>query len=183
MHQSNLAGEPVPLFSKRYFAPIGAITANLNVISVLHAKICVMKSFLLFLSLLVSTALFAQKGPSWKLFRNKTVLLSATQEDETANQLTIRRSSLKRAGSYRLVYTGSTADKSWVRSFIIVGTGDEELQRFEGRPLVVSNGMLAKLAKVHKTIRIYTMAVPSDPNVAATVRVRREHLATINFAG
>ncbi|GAB4093634.1 hypothetical protein [Flaviaesturariibacter terrae] len=146
-----------------------------------------MKRFLLLLSFLAAvTVVSAQKfggrasgEASWRLLWGKKTLLRATQEDETANVVSLRRSEFRKKNSLSLAYFGT--EKGWKRSLSIVGANDAELYKKDGSTFLLSSSALARLAKGQTELKIYTIAIPSDPNVAATVRVRRVHLVTIRL--
>jgi hypothetical protein len=153
-----------------------------------------MKILLLALTFLASFSLAAQEtvslkrgsDASWKLTLGKKTLLKATAEDPAANVISIKRSDLKKKNTLTLLYSGSNS--GWVRTMTVYGIDqtptdatETELTQQKGSKLVLSSAAVARLAKGHQELKIYTMAVPSDPKVAATVRVRRVHLVTIRI--
>ena len=146
-----------------------------------------MKAFLLLLSFFAVLTVSAQKvmnrggaDASWKLLWGKKTLLKAAAEDEAANVIALKRSDLRKANSLQLLYTPAGDQQSgWKRTIAIYDAADNELYKKEGNTLKISNRTLARLANGKAELKIYTMAVPSDPAKAALVRVRRVHLVTI----
>ena len=59
---------------------------------------------------------------------------------------------------------------------------DQELSRKDNtRNAKITAAELKKLFGDKKKIKIYTIAVPTDPDLAARVRVRRMHLCTLEL--
>lgn len=139
-----------------------------------------MKKMIVFLMVFISAgslALGVQKT-SWIISHNNVQRLKTGAEDERKNTITIRRSDLKKSGQLFINYTASQ-EKGWKRTISLFDTEDNELLKHGGSLLKVGNSKLNSLANNIDTIKVYTMALPSDPAVAATVRVRRVHLATL----
>ena len=56
---------------------------------------------------------------------------------------------------------------------------DQELVSKKGNELKIKNSELLSFFKRSKQIKIYTIAVPTDPKLKASIRVRRVHLCTL----
>src|SRR5436853_130506 len=121
---------------------------------------------------------------SWKITWNKKVILETSQDDEAANVRTIRFNDLKKNYVLEISYkeSDSKRQKEWVRSFMLFDEADNQLIRKDRtRNWKITAAELKKLIGDKKKFKIYTMAVPSDPNLAARVRVRRVHLCTLEL--
>jgi hypothetical protein len=100
---------------------------------------------------------------------SKKILMLAKQDDANA-KLLIMNANAKNESSYN-------------RSFSLVDDKDAELKlSFMSR--VVGNTYVSlknffEQAQKGKTYKLYTIAIPKDPNVAATVRVRRILLCNV----
>ncbi|RYY38236.1 MAG: hypothetical protein EOO08_15560 [Chitinophagaceae bacterium] len=145
-----------------------------------------MKALLLALSFLGIFAASAQKKrvpdteASWKLLLNKKILLKATTEDEAANVIPVKRR--KKCGPLQVAYVPASSQKTgWNRTITVYGANDQELFKASGNSLKMSWAKLSALAKGQTELKVYTMAIPSDPAKAALVRVRRVHLVTIRL--
>jgi hypothetical protein len=136
-----------------------------------------MKAFLLFLTLALSTSVMAQND-NWKVSHNGKVRLSASEENEK-NLVEIKAAELNKKGLLSIAYKEVTPQADWQREIMIFDPSDNEFKRGKGSLLKIQNADLKKLFGKSKTLMIYTMSLPKDPNLAATVRVRRVHLCTL----
>jgi len=148
-----------------------------------------MKRSLFILSLAFSW-LFSQsqmevvKQDTWKIKWNKKVVLDASRENEKANTKKLKKAELSKKYFLEITYKESdpAKQKAWKRSFIFFGDNDNELLRKDStRNVTISAAELKNLFGDQKKIRIYTMAIPTDPDLAARVRVRRVHLCTLEL--
>jgi len=138
----------------------------------------------IFLLLIFISAYGASRGQSgsWKITWNKKVILQTTKSDEAANTRSLKASDLKKNYVLEISYKEADAHsaKEWIRSFMVFDESDKELFRKDStRNLKITAAQLKKLFGDKKKIKIYTIAIPSDPDMAAKVRVRRVHLCTL----
>jgi len=138
-----------------------------------------MKKWLFILPLFA--AFFAGAQDSWKITHNAATRLTAAEEAPEENVFSIRIADLNKPGQFSLTYKTKLPAKDWVRTISIVDEDDTELASFKGRSFTLQNPALRALFKKAQFIKIYTMAIPSDPEKAALVRVRRVHLATVSL--
>ncbi|MBL7741753.1 MAG: hypothetical protein JNK14_21215 [Chitinophagaceae bacterium] len=122
------------------------------------------------------------KENSWTIKWNKKVLLTATSENESANTRKLKKTELSK--KYFLEINYKEADpvkaKEWKRSFLFFGDTENELLRKDSTQSVkIAAAELKKLFGKQKKIRIYTLSIPTDPDLAARVRVRRVHVCTL----
>ncbi len=136
-----------------------------------------MKAFLLLLTIALSTSVMAQND-SWKVTHNGKVRLSASEENEK-NRVEIKAAELNKKGLLSVAFKEGAPQADWQREIMIFDPSDNELKRSKGSLLKLQNTDLKKLFAQSKTLMIYTIALPKDPNLAATVRVRRVHLCTL----
>lgn len=120
----------------------------------------------------------------WEIKWNDKAILTASAEDESRNTVSINRKELSKDHGLGIIYYEPDKDKEkeWDRSFILFGDKDEELMRKEKtRDVKIPGAELKKAFAGESKIRIYTIAIPTDPELAARVRVRRVHLCTIEL--
>jgi hypothetical protein len=117
---------------------------------------------------------------SWKLTHNGKLKLENTEEVPEKNVFSIRIADLSKKGALTIAYSDDDA-KSWIRTISIVDDRDTELATNKGVSYSIPNATLKTIFKKAGTVKVYTIAVPSDPEKAALVRVRRVHLATISL--
>jgi hypothetical protein len=118
----------------------------------------------------------------WKIAWKKKVILQTGKSDQTANVRTIKASDLKKSYILEILYKENDPkmEKEWIRSFLFFDENDKELiRRDSSRHTKVSASQLSKLFGDKKKLKIYTIAIPSDPELAARIRVRRVHLCTL----
>ena len=146
-----------------------------------------MKKTFLFLSLgLTYMLLQAQNAQpdSWKIKWNKKVILETSKSDEAANIRKIKSADLKKNYVLEILYKESDPkkEKQWNRSFLFFDESDNEILRKDNtRNAKITAAELKKLFGNKKKIKIYTIAIPTDPGLAARVRVRRVHLCTLEL--
>jgi hypothetical protein len=139
-----------------------------------------MKLFYLFIAALLTTSV-ASAQSAWKLKLDKKVLLEATEENMEKNKVALTAAELRKSKLFTLNYGAAGEDAQWQRTITIYDPQDQEMKKFTGRSMSLSASALRKLLSQSSTLHIYTMAIPKDPNLAATVRVRRVHLATVQL--
>jgi hypothetical protein len=139
-----------------------------------------MKTTLFFtLSFLLSLVLHAQD--SWKVTLNGETVLSTSTEDAEKNIISINPDYLKNSKTFVITYTETEKQKGWKRTISAYDSTDKELVKQTGTIFKISNNTLLAQLKKSKTIRIFTMNLPTDPKVKARVRVRRVHLCTLTL--
>jgi hypothetical protein len=124
----------------------------------------------------------ANAQDSWKVTHNGKVQLENTEEVPEKNVFALRIADLNKKGALAVAYKAEDGGKGWVRTIMVVDDTDSELATFKGASTTIHNPALRSLFKKASTLKIYTMALPSDPKKAALVRVRRVHLATITLS-
>jgi hypothetical protein len=119
---------------------------------------------------------------SWKIKWNKKIILETNKSDETANTKKIKAADLKKKYLLEISYNEADAqkEKEWKRSFMILDENDNELLRKDSiRHVTIAATELKKLFGNKKKIKIYTSAIPTDPDLAARARVRIVYMCTL----
>ncbi len=125
----------------------------------------------------------AASKQSWKFIitMNKKQVFSMDRPDPRINTVLISRKSLATQGTMELTYTEEPGAQV-NRSFIITGQNDKELWRRDSSSHAqLSYQGLLQLFGDQNTISISTIAIPSDPALAAVVRVRAVHLCFLKL--
>ena len=142
-----------------------------------------MKILFLLLGLVGFIAVDAQKD-TWLLSHNNKPVLKALGEDEAKNVITIKAADLKKNGQLFINYKEAKKQKDWKRTLAVFDTQDNELIKYSGSIFKIGNSKLNSLyAQGIRTLKIYTWALPTDPKLAARIRIRRVHVATIELRG
>jgi hypothetical protein len=122
------------------------------------------------------------QASSWQIKWNNKTLLETGKENEAINTKKIKKADLAKKCFLEIIYKEAdpAKEKEWVRSFLLYGDTDNEVLRKDSTQTIkIPAAELKKLFSTQKKIRIYTTAIPSDPNMAARVRIRRVHLCTL----
>lgn len=117
---------------------------------------------------------------SWKVVHNGKTRLEARGESDK-NSFVVKAADLKKAGALSIFIKEKAPQAGWERTVTLVDAAENELASAKGDLIKIENTRLAKTMAKAKTIRIYSMLLPTDPAKAALVRVRRIHLATIEI--
>ncbi len=128
-------------------------------------------------------AMISAAQDSWKIKLNGKILLSSNAENETKNTKKIKKTGLNNTGSLDIVYKDVDPVSGWKRSLLFFDENDNELIRkdsIKGTTKITTRS-LKLLFTERKKIKIYTVSLPADPNLAASVRVRRVHLCTLEL--
>lgn len=138
---------------------------------------------LLLASLLIFASSMTHAQDSWKIKHNGKLIFSAAGEDEEKNNKSVKMSEFAKSGTLDILYKESIPRESWKRSILFFDENDNQLLSKDSVNAVtkVNNNTLHKLFTGKKKIRIYTVAIPTDPDLAARVRIRRIHLFTIEL--
>ena len=131
----------------------------------------------LFCSLILSSVLLAQG--SWKVrFGGRAVVLTSTQ-DYTKKDVSTRTSDLKNKQARPVTSREAEKQNGWERTMTAYGSRDAELKKQKGNQFQLTGTALQSLFKKSDTLKVYTMALPTDPKLKAAVRIRRVHLCTL----
>jgi hypothetical protein len=130
---------------------------------------------------IASVATYAQD--SWVIKLNNKTVITAKKEDEDANVKKVKRTELSKAGSLQVFYKETEPRQGWRRSILLFDENDNELSRIDSLTAKskLSNATIKKGFAGKNEIRVYSIALPTDPNLAAAVRVRRVHLGTLKL--
>lgn len=140
-----------------------------------------MKKFSFFLlSALISIMSFSQD--TWKVSHNKVEFLTTVKHDPEKNIVLVKQADLNQPGEFELKYFENKPQKSWNR-YLVVYDGAENvlMQKEGGTTLILQNDTLKDLLQKNSLLKIFTWTLPSDPELAARIRVRRLHLCTIEL--
>lgn len=140
-----------------------------------------MKTIILLLTVLsLNCAAYAQD--SWKIVHNGKEKINTNEEDETANRFSITAEDLKKSDNFLwVVYKDADKEEGWKRVIALYDEKDNEIIKHGGDLFKVYNGSLRSYIRGRKELRVFTWSLPTDPNVAATIRIRRVHLGTIEI--
>lgn len=135
--------------------------------------------FVLFLSLPVLS--FSQKQNGITVSVAKQRIIASLDEDNSDKTLVIH-ANIKSIEKLGIINRKWQEEKEWKRTFEIVDASDNPVMKVPASnqsSYHTSIKQLRSKLKKGQAYSLYTMAIPKDPNVAATVRVRRILVCTI----
>jgi hypothetical protein len=149
-----------------------------------------MKQLLLLTAFILSSHLLMAQV-NWTITQNNKVRLVTSSENETGNVIQFTKADLDKDGKLLISYKPPVSEKGWSRSVQVYNADDQQVSAGldktsdKSKPgysfFILKNADLKELLSTNARIKIYTIAVPTDPAKAATVRVRRVHICTIEI--
>jgi hypothetical protein len=143
---------------------------------------------LFFTALVFSASLGLNAQRAWTVTHGTNTKFSATSENEIKNKISISKSSLNKPGNLTISYR-NTDEKGWKRQMMITDTAGNHISSpwdsisMTGKAgtsvFRMPNTMLKKLLTQYSKIKIHTIALPTDPELAAVIRVRSIHVITV----
>ena len=113
------------------------------------------------------------------MYLNKQKLFAG---NESAAPETLSLSStLLRSGDFVIAYVEKNPQQGWKRTFFIEDANGNEIVKKDGGIYKLKSNELLSLLKKHKQLRFSTWSLPTDPQQAALVRVRRISLGTVEL--
>jgi len=126
-------------------------------------------------------SIHAQAPDSWEIKWNGETILSANTEDNEKNTRKVSIVKSFKDPVLEIDYNDGSRE-GLKRSFLIFGKSDNELLRLDSTwSADITKETLMKALGGAKELQIYTIALPTDPEMAARVRVRRVHLCTLTL--
>lgn len=130
------------------------------------------------LGLTGSLSAFSQQD-NWKVLHNGNLCLESALENESRNTLALTKADVAQEGFLWVTYLERNRQKGWKRTIALFDERDREVFKREGSIMKLNNEQLAPFFNQSKTIKIYTWALPANPEEAARIRIRRVHLCTL----
>lgn len=132
-----------------------------------------MKLILYTLISLSTLKMNAQDG-SWTIRLNNKKLIETRKEDENKNRKLLKSTDWNKNGKIEISYKEDQPN-TWIRTFLFFDEKDNEIYKTDSTiRFSISMDTIKTLYKGRKSINIYTVISPIDPNIA--IRVRRVHL-------
>jgi len=142
------------------------------------------KYFILCISAVALSAAKAEPNESWQILFNNKVIFKGNS-DQPDPRASLKVSSFKATDQITIKYFMSNADNNWKRTFLV---NDESEKNFvtlglnkQTGSVSFQAGKLKELMGKKKPVYIYTVSVPKDPSLAASVRVRRILLCKLEW--
>ena len=145
--------------------------------------------FLLISFMAITNLVMAQL--KWKIKLGTKTVLQTAGENESKNVFRLSRTQIGIKSNLIISYQVAADEKDWVRNLMIddsTGAGIAESptasaikQGTVEVKYTITNKKLKELLKKHKKIKLFYTSIPSDPEQAALVRVRKVHICTFSL--
>jgi hypothetical protein len=121
----------------------------------------------------------ASAQDAWTVWTGLKTINRFTEENTERNTVSVFPARLKQ-GYMRVNYHQKEKNPGWVRTLAVFDSTGNELYKKQGAELRLTTAQLKKWMALKK-VEVYTWSLPTDPKLAATVRVRRVHLVTLQL--
>lgn len=120
---------------------------------------------------------------SWKVKLNNKTVVATNDQDEKQYEKKLTRTEWKKNGHLEVHYKQEDRLRDgWIRTFYLMDeTGNTIIQKDSVNSFKVSLKQLRKSFAGKKKIQVYTIARPTDPEVAMRVRIRTVLLCTLEL--
>lgn len=142
-----------------------------------------MKKIIFYISFFFSViSVNAQKYDSWKVYHNRKEVGSFNLKKETNNEnkIVLLNRTLEGPGFVVIEFTPNEEQAEWIRTIAFVDSSDNTIKEYNNTLLLrIQNTEIAGIMEGRQKVKVYSWAIPKDPAIAATVRVRRILLCTL----
>ena len=126
--------------------------------------------------------MMAQKYDSWKIYHNRKLsgAFNLKKEITSENKVVLLNRILEGPGFIVIEFTPRKDEEEWIRSIAFFDPADKNIKEYNNTLLLrIHNTEMAGIMEGRQKVKVYSWAIPKDPAVAATVRVRRILLCTL----
>ena len=134
------------------------------------------------LMLAIPSTVVAQKYDSWAVYHNRKEVSKFNNKKETADdrKIILLNRLLEGPGFFIIEYTPAAEQSDWIRTIGFFDTTGKSIREYSNTLfLKIHNSEISGIMEGQPKVEVYSWAVPKDPAVAATVRVRRILLCTL----
>jgi len=142
-----------------------------------------MSKILFYILILAAPAVAtAQKYDSWTVYQNRKEVSKFDNKKETNDErkVLLLNRFLEGPGFFVIEYTPAADQSDWIRTIGFFDSSGKSIREYSNTLfLKIHNSEMANIMENQPKVLVYSWAVPKDPAVAATVRVRRILLCTL----
>ena len=124
----------------------------------------------------------AQDYDSWAVYHNRKEVKKFNNKKETADErkVVLLNRILEGPGFFIIEYTPAAEQSDWIRTIGFFDSSGKSIREYSNTLfLKIHNSEIAGIMEGQQKVQVYSWAVPKDPAIAATVRVRRILLCTL----
>ena len=141
-----------------------------------------MAKLFLYTLILFSASVQAQSYDKWEIYQNRKEVSAFNNKKETNDEkrVVLLNRSLEGPGFFVIEYKPAAEQAEWIRTIAFYDSTDKQIREYNNTLFLrIHNSEVADIMDGRQKVKVYSWAVPKDPAVAATVRVRRILLCTL----
>jgi len=141
-----------------------------------------MAKLFLYILILFSATVHAQSYDKWEIYQNRKEVNTFNNKKETSDEkrVVLLNRFLEGPGFFVIEFTPAAEQAEWIRTIAFYDSTDKEIREYNNTLFLrIHNSEIAGIMQDRQKVRVYSWAIPKDPAVAATVRVRRILLCTL----
>lgn len=141
-----------------------------------------MAKLFLYTLIFFSATVQAQSYDKWDIYQNRKEVSSFNNKKETNDErrVVLLNRFLEGPGFFVIEYTPAAEQAEWIRTIAFYDSTDKKIREYNNTLFLrIHNSEIAGIMEGRQKVRVYSWAVPKDPAVAATVRIRRILLCTL----
>ena len=141
-----------------------------------------MAKLFLYTLILFSVTVQAQSYDKWEIYQNRKEVSSFNNKKETSDErrVLLLNRFLEGPGFFVIEYKPAAEQAEWIRTIAFYDSTDKQIREYNNTLLLrIHNSEMADIMDGRQKVKVYSWAIPKDPAVAATVRVRRILLCTL----
>ena len=141
-----------------------------------------MSKLVLYILILFTTAVQAQSYDKWEIYQNRKEVNTFNNKKETSDErrVLLLNRFLEGPGFFVIEFTPAKEQAEWIRTIAFYDSTDKLIRDYNNTLFLrIHNSEIAGIMEGRQKVRVYSWAIPKDPAVAATVRVRRLLLCTL----
>jgi len=141
-----------------------------------------MAKIFLYTLILFSVSVQAQSYDKWDIYQNRKEVSSFNNKKESNDErrVVLLNRFLEGPGFFVIEYTPAAEQAEWIRTIAFYDSTDKQIREYNNTLFLrIHNSEIAGIMEGRQKVRVYSWAIPKDPAVAATVRIRRILLCTL----
>jgi len=141
-----------------------------------------MAKLFLYTLILFSVTVQAQSYDKWEIYQNRKEVSSFNNKKETNDErrVLLLNRFLEGPGFFVIEFKPAAEQEEWIRTIAFYDSTDKQIREYNNTLFLrIHNYEIAGIMERRQKVKVYSWAVPKDPAVAATVRVRRILLCTL----
>jgi hypothetical protein len=142
-----------------------------------------MNKIIIYISVLfLGASLQAQSNDSWNVYHNRREVskFNNKKEPKDERRVLLLNRFLEGPGFFIIEYIPAAEQSEWIRTIGFFDSTDRSIREYSNTLFLrLHNSEIAGIMEGRQKVKVYSWAVPKDPAVAATVRVRRILLCTL----